>query len=308
MEDPLIQITKAVVSGLMMGLVFGLVALGLTIIFGVMDIVNFAHGEFLMIGMYAGLLTAVGLNVDPLVGLPVAALVGIVMGYACYYGLVRFLLRGPIVAQLFGTFGLMLFLRNLALMIMGAEPRSLHSGFLVGKSFVVGPGIIIESTKLAAGCLSLAAFVGTWLLLNRTKIGKALTATALDAQAARYMGIPTERMNALAWAIGGATVAVAGALLVNFWPVDPNVGLLFTMIAFTTVALGGFGSVPGAAVAGLIVGLLINIAPLWDACCSLTGTQFLRSGELHQFKYSFVYLAYFLIMVFRPRGLFGWKH
>lgn len=308
MEDLLVQIVRTVVSGLMMGLVFGLVALGLTIIFGVMDIVNFAHGEFLMIGMYTGLLTAIGFNVDPLVGLPVAAVVGILMGYACYYGLIRFLLRGPIVAQLFGTFGLMLFLRNLALMIMGAEPRSVHKGFLVGKSFVLGPGIIIESTKLAAGCLSLAAFVGTWWLLNRTKIGKALTATALDAQAARYMGIRTERMNALAWALGGATVAVAGALLVNFWPVDPNVGLLFTMIAFTTVALGGFGSVPGAAVAGLIVGLLINIAPIWDACCAATGIQVLRGGELHQFKYSFVYLAYFLIMVFRPRGLFGWKY
>ena len=80
------------------------------------------------------------------------------------------------------------------------------------------------------------------------------------------------------------------------------------MIAFTTVALGGFGSIPGAAFAGLIVGLMINIAPLWDALSNFAGIDFLRSGELHQFKYSFVYLAFFLIMVFRPRGLFGWKH
>jgi branched-chain amino acid transport system permease protein len=255
--------------------------------------------------MYAGLLTATGFRVDPLVGLPVAAVVGVLLGLVCYYGLVRFLLRGPIVAQLFGTFGLMLFLRNVALMIMGAEPRSLHQGLLVGKSFILGPGIVMEMTKLAAGVLSLAAFAGTWWLLNRTKIGKALTATALDGQAARYMGIPTEKMNAFAWALGGATVSVAGALLVNFWPVDPNVGLLFTMIAFTTVALGGFGSVPGAAVAGLIVGLMINIAPMWDACAVCLDWEV---GWLHQFKYSFVYLAFFLIMVFRPRGLFGWKH
>jgi branched-chain amino acid transport system permease protein len=305
MEDLFIQIARAMVAGLMMGLVFGLVALGLTIIFGVMDIVNFAHGEFLMIGMYSGLLTATVLHVDPLFGLPVAAGVGILLGLVCYYCLVRFLLRGPIVAQLFGTFGLMLFLRNLALMIMGAEPRSLHHGLLVGKSFILGPGIVIELTKLAAGVLSLGAFAGTWWLLNRTKIGKGLTATALDSQAARYMGIPTEKMNAFAWALGGATVSVAGALLVNFWPVDPNVGLLFTMIAFTTVALGGFGSIPGAAFAGLIVGLMINVAPMWDACATFLG---LEVGGLHQFKYSFVYLAFFLIMVFRPRGLFGWKY
>jgi branched-chain amino acid transport system permease protein len=144
--------------------------------------------------------------------------------------------------------------------------------------------------------------------MNRTKIGKALTATALDAQAARYMGVPTEKMNALAWGLGGGTVGVAGALLVNFWPVDPNVGLLFTMIAFTTVALGGFGSIPGAAVAGLIVGLMINVAPMWDALSTCIGIECLKGGQLHQFKYSFVYLAFFLIMVFKPRGLFGWKY
>ena len=305
MEDLFIQIARAVVAGLMMGLVFGLVALGLTIIFGVMDIVNFAHGEFLMIGMYSGLLTATVLHVDPLIGLPVAAGVGILLGLICYYCLVRFPLRGPIVAQLFGTFGLMLFLRNLALMVMGAEPRSLHHGLLVGKSFILGPGIVIELTKMAAGVLSLGAFAGTWWLLNRTKIGKGLTATALDGQAARYMGIPTEKMNAFAWALGGATVSVAGALLVNFWPVDPNVGLLFTMIAFTTVALGGFGRSPARLSAGLIVGLMINVAPMWDACATCLGA---RAGGLHQFKYSFVYLAFFLIMVFRPRGLFGWKY
>lgn len=308
MEELLVQILRAVVSGLMMGLVFGLVALGLTIIFGVMDIVNFAHGEFLMIGMYAGLLTATVFKMDPLAGLPVSAMVGLLLGIACYYSLVRFLLRGPMVAQLFGTFGLMLFLRNMALLIMGADPQSVHHGMLVGKSFVLGPGVVIEMTKLAAGGLSIAAFASMWWLLNRTRVGTALTATALDPQAARYMGISTERMNALAWGLGGATVAMAGALLVNFWPVDPNVGLLFTMIAFATVALGGFGSVPGAAVAGLIVGVLLNIAPIWDAFATFSGSEGLRKFQIHQFKYSFVYLTYFLIMVFRPRGLFGWKH
>ncbi|MFH0823335.1 MAG: branched-chain amino acid ABC transporter permease [Pseudomonadota bacterium] len=308
MDAFLVQIAKAVVSGLMMGMVFGLVALGLTIIFGVMDIVNFAHGEFLMIGMYVGLLTATVFKTDPLVGLPFAAVAGFALGAACYYCLVRYLLRGPVVAQLFGTFGLMLFLRNVALMVMGADPRSVHQGILVGQSFVFGPGIVVEATKLTAGVFSLVAFGATWWLMNRTRTGKALTATALDAQAARYMGIPTDRMNALAWALGGATVGTAGALLVNFWPVEPNVGLLFTMIAFTTVALGGFGSIPGAALAGLMVGLIINVAPIWDAFTGLMGLDILKDGQLHQFKYSFVYLAFFLIMVFRPRGLFGWKH
>ena len=180
---------SAIVSGLLLGMVLAIVALGLTIIFGVMDMVNFAHGEYLMIGMYTGFLTAQVTGQDPLLGLPVAAVVGFVLGLACYYGLAKFLLRGPMVAQLLGTFGLMLFLRNLALLIMGSEDRAIHQGILVGKSFEVGMGVVLPATKLAAAALSVISFVAIWLLMNRTRIGKALTATALNAQGARFMGI-----------------------------------------------------------------------------------------------------------------------
>jgi len=300
-------IVQSIVSALLMGMVFALVALGLTIIFGVMNIVNFAHGEFLMVGMYAGLLFASMTGMDTLASLPFAALIGFILGILCYYGLVKYLLRGPMIAQLFGTFGLMLLLRNLALLIFGSEPRIAHHGILVGRSFVVGSGIVVEATKLAAAVLSIALFVVVSWILNHTKVGKALTATALNAEAARYMGIPTEKMNALAWGIGGATVTICGALLVNFWPVDPNVGLLFTMIAFATVALGGFGNIKGAFYAGIIIGFIIYIPTLWDATTTLIGNQTLKGIQLYSSKYTFVYLAYFLIMVFRPHGLFGIK-
>ena len=297
----------ALSSGLLLGRVIALVALGLTIIFGMMDIVNFAHGEFLMLGMYTGLLTAQAAGVDPLFTLPVAAVVGFVLGVLCYSGFVRFLLRGPMVAQLLGTFGLMLFLRNLALLIFGSEDRALHYGILVGKSFDVGLGIIIPATKLAAAILSVVSFLVVWLLMNRTRLGKALTATALNSQGARYMGIPTERMNTLAWGIGGATVTVAGALIVNFWAVNPFVGLLFTMIAFAVVALGGFGSVPGAFFAGLVVGLIMEIPGFWDFLTYLTDSTWMGRVPMTSFKYMWIYVAYFVIMVVRPRGLFGWK-
>ncbi len=294
-------------AGLLIGMILALVALGLTIIFGVMDIVNFAHGEFLMIGMYTGLLTAQGLGIDPLFTLPVAALVGFLLGIISYFGFIKFLLRGPMVAQLLGTFGLMLFLRNLALLIFGSEDRAVHSGLLVGKSFHVGMGIIVPATKLAAAGLSVAAFLAVWLLMNRTRIGKALTATALDAQGARYMGIPTERMNALAWGIGGASVTIAGALLVNFWSVNPYIGLLFTMIAFAIVALGGFGSIPGAFFAALVVGLITEIPGFWDFFTYTFDADWMMDVPMTSFKYMWVYVAYFLIVVLRPRGLFGWK-
>ena len=298
---------SSIAAGLLFGMVLAMVALGLTIIFGVMDIVNFAHGEFLMIGMYTGLLTAQATGVDPLFTLPVAAAVGFVLGVICYTGFVKFLLRGPMIAQLLGTFGLMLLLRNLALLIFGSEDRALHHGILVGKSFDIGMGIIIPATKLAAAGLSIVAFGGVWLLMNRTRIGKALTATSLNAQGARYMGIPTQRMNALAWGIGGGTVTIAGALIVNFWSVNPFIGLLFTMIAFAIVALGGFGSVPGAFFASIVVGMITELPGFWDFFTYTFNWDWMADVPMTSFKYMWVYLAYFLIMVLRPRGLFGWK-
>ena len=298
---------SSIAAGLLFGMVLAMVALGLTIIFGVMDIVNFAHGEFLMIGMYTGLLTAQATGMDPLLTMPVAAAVGFVLGVICYSGFVKFLLRGPMIAQLLGTFGLMLLLRNLALLIFGSEDRALHHGLLVDKSFDIGMGVIIPATKLAAAGLSIVAFWGVWMLMNRTKVGKALTATSLNAQGARYMGIPTQKMNALAWGIGGGTVTLAGALIVNFWSVNPFIGLLFTMIAFAIVALGGFGSVPGAFFAGLVVGMITELPGFWDFFTYTLEWDWMMDVPMTSFKYMWVYLAYFLIMVLRPRGLFGWK-
>jgi branched-chain amino acid transport system permease protein len=293
-------ILDAIVQGILMGLLFALVALGLTIIFGVMDIVNFAHGEFLMIGMYTAYWTSLLLHIDPLITLPASAVVGMLLGLASYYWLVRYLLRGPMIAQLFGTFGLMLFLRYLAQFLFGTDYRIVQKGLLVGKSLSLGP-FILDWTKLSSAFLSLFAFFLVYYLLHRTKLGKALRATALNKEAAGYMGIRTERMNALAWMIGGGTVAVAGGLLVNFWYVYPTVGLLFVMIAFASVALGGFGSIKGAFFAGVLIGMIEMLFPVFG---HLIGWDFLGT----HFKFTVVYFAYFIIVILRPQGLFGWKH
>jgi branched-chain amino acid transport system permease protein len=284
-------VLDAVISGIMMGLIFSLIALGLTIIFGVMDIVNFAHGEFLMIGMYVAFWCYALLGMDPVLGMPVAAAAGIVLGVASYYGLIRYIIRGPMIAQLFGTFGLMLFIRYVALFIWGPNFRTVNQGWLIGKSSVVGGGIVLDLAKVAPAAISILAFLGVAYMVNRTRVGRALKATALDKEAAGYMGIHTERMNALAWAIGGGTVGLAGALLVNFWYITTEAGLLFVMIAFATVALGGFGSIQGAFYAGVIIGVL----------------ETLMGVKAPTYKFTVVYAAYFLIVVFRPQGLFGWK-
>jgi branched-chain amino acid transport system permease protein len=293
-------IIDALLQGILMGLLFALVALGLNVIFGVMDIVNFAHGEFLMLGMYTVYFMSLFFGVDPLIVLPISAIMGVLLGLASYYWFIKYLLRGPAIAQLIGTFGLMLFLRYLAQFLFGIDCRIIQTGFLVGKTWSIGP-FIFDATKLAAGILSLVAFVFVYYFLNRTRVGKALQATSLNKEAASYMGIKTDKMNALAWAIGGGTAGIAGGLLVNFYYVYPTVGLLFVMIAFACVALGGFGSIKGVFFAGLLVGILEMGFPVFG---QLIGSDFLGP----HFKFTIVYLAYFIIVVVRPQGLFGWKN
>lgn len=293
-------IIDALLQGILMGLLFALVALGLNVIFGVMDIVNFAHGEFLMLGMYTVYFMSLFFGVDPLIVLPASAIMGVLLGLASYYWFIKYLLRGPAIAQLIGTFGLMLFLRYFAQFLFGIDYRIIQTGFLVGKTWSIGP-FIFDATKLAAGILSLVAFVFVYYFLNRTRVGKALQATSLNKEAASYMGIKTDKMNALAWAIGGGTAGIAGGLLVNFYYVYPTVGLLFVMIAFACVALGGFGSIKGVFFAGLLVGILEMGFPVFG---QLIGSDFLGP----HFKFTIVYLAYFIIVVVRPQGLFGWKN
>ncbi|MBM4351360.1 MAG: branched-chain amino acid ABC transporter permease [Deltaproteobacteria bacterium] len=280
---------QLIVYGILMGLVFALIALGLSLIFGVMNIVNFAHGEFMMVGMYVAYLLSTSLHLDPLFSLPVAALAGYLLGVVSYRLLVHRILRGPMVAQLFGTFGLMLFLRYLAMYIFTPDVRSVKQGILVGKTLSMG-WISVDASKVFSAGVCILAFAAIYWMIYRTKLGRGLRATSIDSEAAKYMGIDTKGMNALAWGIGGATVALAGALLAHFYYVTPTVGMLFTLIAFATVALGGFGSIVGAFIAGILIGLIMVI-----------------SGQfVSELKFSFIYAVYFLVVVFRPRGLFGW--
>jgi len=280
---------QLIIYGILMGLIFALIALGLSLIFGVMNIVNFAHGEFLMVGMYIAYVFSSSLHLDPIISLPFAATAGYLLGIMSYHLLIHQILRGPMVAQLFGTFGLMLFLRYLAMYIFTPDVRSISKGILVGKILSLG-WVTIDISKVVSAGLSLLSFAIVYWIIYRTKLGRALRATSIDGEAAEYMGIDTKKMNALAWGIGGATVALAGALLAHFYYVTPTVGMLFTLIAFAIVALGGFGSIAGAFLAAIIIGLIMVL-----------------SGHyVSELKFTFIYIVYFLLVVLRPRGLFGW--
>jgi branched-chain amino acid transport system permease protein len=279
---------QVVVSGLLLGAVYALFSSGLTLIWGMMNVVNFAHGEFVMLGMYTAVVVWTALGGGPWASVPMAAIVIATLGVASYFLLVRHIMRGPMLAQILGTFGLALFLRYGALFVFGANFKTLPDT-IVGHSFILG-GIRFEGSRLLAGAVGLAATVALHLLLTRTAIGSRMLAVSEDATAAQLMGIRPQRMQALAWALAGASTGIAGALIATFFYTSPTVGETLAIVAFVTVSLGGFGSVLGALVAGLLIGVVESLSAY------LIGPVY---------KDVIVYVLFVLVLWFRPQGLMG---
>jgi branched-chain amino acid transport system permease protein len=281
-------VLQGVVGGLLMGLVYALIAAGLSLIFGLMEIVNFAHGEMLMLAMFASFWTWALWGLDPLLSLPLTAGLLAALGWATYRGLVRFILDAPMLAQIFATFGLAVFLRSGAQALWGADFHLVKAPLVEGR--LVAAGVFVGLPQLVASGGALLAFGLLYLFITRTETGLALQATAQDRQAASLMGIDTQRMFALGWAIGGACVGVAGGLLTTFFYVFPEVGAPFALLAYVAVALGGFGNVPATLAGGVVVGLVEVLGGLLlDPSLKLIG----------------VFGLYLVVVLWRPQGLFG---
>src|SRR6478609_1578053 len=258
-------IIQSLASGLLMGLLYGLIAVGLALIFGLMDVVNFAHGEFLMIAMYATFFLFAFFAVDPLLSAPLVAAAMFVFGAVVYLLLVRFAMRAKANAgmvQIFTTFGLAIVMRGLAQYFFTPDYRSIPQSWLGGKTISVA-GIFLPEPQLIGALVSIAAFAGLYLFINRTDFG---------------------------WGLGAALVGLAGAIMAVFFYIYPDVGASFALIAYVTVALGGFGSVFGAFAGGIIVGLV-------EAVTALVLPPSLKSVG--------IYAVYLLVVFIRPRGLFG---
>ena len=283
-------ILQTVVSGLLMGFIYALVAAGLSLIFGLMEIVNFAHGEFLMLSMYGAFWFYAAFGLDPLLSLPLCILMLFALGVATHYGIIRHILHAPMLVQITATFGLAIFLRSLAQFLWTADFRSIDAPIVSGRLEVFGIFLGLPQIVASLGCV--LAFGLLYLFINHTETGTALEATAQDREAASLMGIHTQRMYALGWGIGAACVAVAGVLMSNYFFIFPEVGLLFALIAYVTVAMGGFGSLLGALVAGLLIGLVESVG-----------------GLLFEpaYKYVIVFAMYLGVVLTRPAGLLG-KH
>ena len=281
-------IIQAIVSGLLMGLIYAQVAVGLSLIFGLMEIVNFAHGEFLMLAMFTAFWLWALAGLDPLLSLPLVAAMLAVAGMLVHYGLIARLLKAPMLAQVCGTFGLAIALRAGAQFLWTPDFRTISNPWIAGRVQI--GAIFIGQPQLVAGAICLLSFVVLWLFVTRTETGLGLQATAQDRQAAEVLGIATERMSALGWAIGLACVGVAGTMLSTFFYIFPDVGVSFALLAFVTVALGGFGSILGSLVAGLLIGLVESLGGL------LLDPSY---------KTLIVFALYLGVVIVRPNGLFG---
>ena len=247
------QLMQQLADGLLIGLVYSLVAIGLTLIWGVMNIVNFAHGDFLMLGMFASFWLFTLFGIDPIFSIPICFVGMFILGMLIYRFIVRKVMKGPILAQMVVTFGVSIFISNLAVYFWTPDFRLLPATILQG-TWHVG-GIDLSVPKVAASIGSVIASACVLVFLKKTNTGKAILATEMDRDAALLMGINTDRINTLSFGLGSALVGVAGAFLSTYYYIYPQVGGLFGTIAFCVVALGGFGSVEGALIAGILVGL-----------------------------------------------------
>ena len=279
---------QTLVSGILIGLIYALVAVGLTMIFGGMGIVNFAHGEFLMLGMYASFWAFSLYALDPMFTLPFTVLALFALGVLLYRLVIRRIVDATPLSQIFTTFGLMLLLRGLAQFFWKPDYRTIENS-LVSGAVRLGQ-VQVGRPQLVAGVGAVLVTALVHLFLTRTKLGAALEATASDKEAARLMGIDSHKMFSLAWGIGAGCAGAAGALLSTFFPVFPEVGANFILIAFVVVNLGGFGSVTGAFWAGILVGVIEVMGGL------LVGPQY---------KMAVVLVLFLAVLMFRPQGLMG---
>jgi branched-chain amino acid transport system permease protein len=281
-------LAQAVVNGLLIGGVYALVSIGVTLIFGVVKIVNFAQGEFVMIGMYISFFLATYLGVDPLLSLFVSMPVLFLTGLLIQHFLIRRVLALGDMPQIFLTFALSLLLVNLALLLFTANYRTVETSYSYS-AIHIGP-IYIAVAKLIAFLVAMALSAALWVFLRSTDLGKAMRAAAQNPDVAMLMGINPDRVFAVAVGIALALAGAAGSLLMPFYPAYPLVGQVFVLMAFVAVVLGTLGNVAGALIASLMMGVAESL-----------GIQFVGADS----GLIVVFLMLLVTLALRPNGLFG---
>ena len=283
-----ITILQLAINGLLLGGMYGLISVGLTLIFGVLEIVNFAHGEFLMISMYVAFWLFQLYGIDPYLSMLIILPVFFLIGIAVQRITIQPILNAPPLNQIFMTVGLSMVLQNAALFIWTADYRTVKTSY--SALTLKTAGLIISFPRLVAFLLAMALIAALLIFLKRTYTGKAIRALAQERKAAMLMGINVYRTYQIAFGIGIACVGAAGAMLMPVYFVFPSVGSLFVLIAFVVVILGGYNSLVGSLVGGLIIGVVEAFS------------GFFISPHLKEAIY---FVIFILILLFKPTGLFG---
>jgi branched-chain amino acid transport system permease protein len=281
-------ILQLVISGLLLGGIYALVSVGLTLIFGVSRIKNFAHGDLVMVGMYVTYALTVASGLDPYLLAPVVVLLLFGFGLFLSFALIRPIQGAPQVAQIFATVGLGLVLQNLALMMYGADFRSTPS--IISGKVLRFAGVALPASLLIAFVVAMVVIAGLTIFLRLSLTGKAMRAIAQDRRAASLMSIDVKRIDMLTFGLGTACAGLAGALLAPVFPAFPTVGVNLVLICFVVVILGGLGSVEGALIGGLLIGLVETLS------------GFFLGSAMSQIAYFLVFIA---VLCLRPAGLFG---
>jgi branched-chain amino acid transport system permease protein len=279
---------QGIITGTLMGAIYALIALGLSIVFGIMNVTNFAHGDFVMLSMYLSFTVGSFFAWDAVATPLITAPLMFVFGFITYYLLIDRTLRQMYVVQLAVTVGLQILLRAAALIIWQAQPRALQYSFIQGNIHLFGFEIL--TSRLISAAVSLVFIGGLAYFLNNTWAGRAMRAASDDLDAASLMGVNYHQTYALVFAIGSSITALAGGLLMSFQQTDPVGGIRFGLLSWCVLALAGLGSLPGLIVAGIIVGVVESLTvSFFDPRSRLLG----------------VYAIFILVLWLRPRGLFG---
>ena len=276
------------VAGVLTGLVYGLMALGLSVIFGVVRVVNFAHGEMMSIAMYLAVVLFSGFHLDPLIMLVPIAAVLFVFGYALQAKLINPFITRPEHSQFLLLVAVALIIVNTLLIVFGPDARTVQTSYAYD-SFQVG-ALIVDATKLYAGCAAIVVAVLLFGFFRFTLVGKAIRACADNYTGALVVGLNVEHLYALTFAIGAACVGAAGAMMTLIIDVTPMLGPSYTLLAFVIVVTGGLGSMPGALLGGVLIGLTEALA----------GLLFTPSA-----KSMFAFAILVLVLLFRPQGILG---
>ncbi len=282
------QIIQVIISGLLSGGVYSLVSVGLALMYGVVGMVNFAHGEYLMIGMYVSFVIFSTLGLNPYQSMIMNIIIMSAFGYVTFKLVMQRVLYAPHEMQVLITLGLSMILQNAALMIWKADYRNVRID-LTTHTFNLF-GLIFPTPRVIAFLIAIGASVALYLFLQKTFMGTAMRAISQNTKAAQLMGIKPQQTYTLAFVIGTALVGLAGLLIVPIYPAYPTIGNSFGTLAFIVVVIGGLSSVPGAIIGGLLVGLIESL------------TAYFIGPAYQQAAY---FLLFIIVLILKPNGLFG---